>query len=70
MTRKDYQLIARTIKESLEINQHSWKTNESTDSQIAIMALAQTLAIRLKDENPLFNHEIFAKACGIPTRYL
>ena len=67
MTRKDYQLIAKTIKESLEIGN---LTNETTDTQIAIMALAQTLAIRLKDENPLFNHEIFAKACGIPTRYL
>jgi hypothetical protein len=65
MTRKDYKIIAQAIKDSMEMNKHSWKTTDVTDRQIGIIGLAETLAIRLQEDNPNFKSDVFYKACGI-----
>lgn len=54
MTKKDYELIARAIKCSCDVN-----TN-STGRRIA-----QGLAFSLLGTNPRFNREKFLQACGV-----
>lgn len=58
MTRKDYELIARTIKDSLAPNR-----------QPIDMALdrffAGRIALELKRDNANFNREKFLRACGV-----
>lgn len=54
MTRKDYELIAKVLKNSDEV------ADDMTRN-----ALADMFADALEDENPRFNRETFLRACGI-----
>lgn len=64
MTRKDYQLIAETIRAVYESHRHSWH-NAPTDRQDAIRQVANSLVCRLVDDNPRFDEDKFLKACGL-----
>ena len=57
MTKKDYELIAETIRAS-KLN---WAGNNNGLVDDISRALSDTLA----KENPRFNREIFLKACGV-----
>jgi hypothetical protein len=59
MTRKDYILIADSIKNSRE----NWEGYQ--EGQEAIDGLARCLATKLGQENPRFNRETFLTACGV-----
>jgi hypothetical protein len=58
MTRKDYELIADTIRETLE-----WY-EESPDRKFPIAKVAITFAFALQNENARFDRAKFLKACG------
>jgi len=60
MTKKDYELIAETLKSSYEDN-----INKSSASVGAISLLIQNFALNLETTNPRFNREMFLKACGV-----
>ncbi len=57
MTRKDYELIAATIKPIYE--------NSGLNDQLAVKAVAQDLATAFEGDNPRFNRVIFMAACGM-----
>jgi len=59
MTRKDYELIAGTLKAL-----HDDFSNCGSD-EVSLSLVAQELASALAGTNPLFNREKFLKACGI-----
>lgn len=65
MTRKDYELIAKAVKDSMNIESLGNKTSDLTDRQVAIIGLAETLSIRLQEDNARFDSERFLKACGL-----
>ena len=56
MTRKDFVLIARTIRNSSEII-----------DETALEALAENFAEELAETNPNFDRDRFLKACGVIT---
>jgi hypothetical protein len=56
MTRKDYQLIARAIKDTRD-NYYA--------ENMAIAHVVGVLASRLKEDNPRFDVYKFVEACGI-----
>lgn len=60
MTRKDYVLIADSIKASRE----NWE-GFTPEAQEAIDGLARSLASKLAGDNPRFNRETFLAACGV-----
>jgi hypothetical protein len=62
MTRKDYVLIADTIKGSMNYEQTF--TNNPTRAE-AIKFLAITLASTLEADNPRFDRIRFLNACGV-----
>ena len=66
MTRKDYELIADTIRRVYASSCHSWH-DAPTERQNAIRELANSLVCKLVADNPRFNEEIFFKACGLQT---
>lgn len=51
MTRKDYELIAHTLKSFIEVPEHP--------------AIVEAFCIMLGSENARFNRDIFRKACGL-----
>jgi hypothetical protein len=59
MTRKDYILIADSIKRAHD----NWEGYRET--QEGIEGLARGLATKLAEENPRFNRETFLTACGV-----
>ena len=60
MTRKDYELIADTIKASRD----NWE-GFTPESQEAIDGLARSLASKLQADNDRFNRARFLTACGV-----
>ena len=70
MTRKDYVLIAKAIRE----NRKLWQANplqieETVPVAIrAIDGVVDTLAERLSEENPRFNTDIFVEATKLESR--
>ena len=70
MTRKDYVLIAKAIRE----NRKLWQANplqieETVPVAIrAIDGVVDTLAERLSEENPRFNTDIFVEATILESR--
>ena len=62
MTRKDYVLIADTIKGSINYEQNFNNNQEKADG---IKALAITLASTLEADNPRFDRDRFLVACGV-----
>lgn len=61
MTRKDYQLIADSLKGALPPVQ--FEGDEYRRDGIEAVALG--LAERLQEENPRFDRDRFLKACGL-----
>lgn len=57
MTKKDYELIAKTIREQIESAPSDYDRHTVTIS-------AYNLAIAMSKENPNFNMPKFLKACG------
>lgn len=55
MTRKDFELIAKVLKQS---------ENEIIDD-LALEGLAETFADYLIETNPAFDRARFLKACGV-----
>ena len=58
MTRKDYQLIADTIKRTSEVKVLG-------KSNATLRVLACNLAAQLQKDNPNFKPALFLKACGV-----
>ena len=64
MTRKDYILIAATIRETLATDPEfgiDWPKRE----RAAVGVVAHRLAHRLRQENPQFDFARFIEACGL-----
>ena len=62
MTRKDYVMIAETIKGSINYEQ---SFNKNQDGANALKFLAITLASTLEADNPRFERARFLSACGV-----
>lgn len=54
MTRKDYELIAKAVKQA----------GERTTGIAGVVQVAAELANALQTDNPRFDRERFIKACG------
>ena len=78
MTRKDYELIARTFRAYTDADKvretmqqattgHYKYAQSDTDRARAnrLLLLANTLANNMKQDNPNFNRDTFLKACGL-----
>lgn len=57
MTRKDYELIARVLRDKHE----RWDAT----GQMAVRAIAEAFATELATTNPRFDRARFLKACGV-----
>lgn len=55
MTRKDYELIAQVVR----------NLKDEVVDDLAHEAIVTNFIEELQSENPRFNSEIFAKACGV-----
>ena len=64
MTRKDYKLIAQAFKDEREYYRDTIQENTELEC-LAMKHLAERLALSLSYDNPLFNRDIFFKACGL-----
>ena len=62
MTRKDYVMIAETIKGAIIYEQFF---NKNKEKEEGIKALAITLASTLELDNPRFDRHRFLIACGV-----
>jgi hypothetical protein len=60
MTKKDYELIAAVLRESVETAHNAGELNMARRT-------ARNFAIRLADTNPRFDGKRFLKACGVET---
>jgi hypothetical protein len=58
MTRKDYELIASILRDSLD----------NIVDDMAHEALSDVFAEELENTNPRFNRERFLRACGVEPR--
>lgn len=58
MTRKDYELIAKVLKEARE-------DSESGEEKLRVRLIAAKLADEFSDRNERFDRNRFFKACGI-----
>lgn len=69
MTRRDFQLIADTIREQINRRATRDETDRQTDPNLsgysAICMTAWALADNLAAYNPAFNRALFLKACGL-----
>lgn len=62
MTRKDYVIIADSIKGSINYEQ-SFNNNQAAVSALRFLAL--TLSSSLEEDNPRFDRDRFLDACGV-----
>lgn len=63
MSRKDYVIVASAIRE--ELNQALDQPAISNTLVSALDSLANTLAERMKHDNPAFDRNRFMAACGL-----
>lgn len=63
MTRKDYELIAKALKQ--EIDHYNGLTEYSVNRKAGAIAAACMVASHLAGDNPRFNHKMFLKAAGV-----
>ena len=59
MTRKDYQLIAKTINDLMA------DFNNCGDDSVSLALVSQELASALQADNPRFDTARFLTACGV-----
>ena len=67
MTRKDYVMIAETIRELLgDIDRESPGMREVlTGERMGVASVARRLAEQLRQDNPRFDRTRFIEACGL-----
>ena len=74
MTRKDYELIARTLKRYVDADtanrEHQASagfepTTPDRSREQRTILICQDMAKALQSDNPKFNPETFMKACGL-----
>ena len=67
MTRKDYKIIAESIRKSSEYFAETYKNDEMRDILIAvgISSVVRNLQVALQEDNPNFKSDLFFKACGL-----
>lgn len=66
MTKKDYELIADSLKESwLDVKQFGLKASDSEIDEI-VTHICNNLSLALQD-NPKFNQDKFLTDCGVTT---
>jgi hypothetical protein len=67
MTRKDYVMIAETIRELLaDIDRESPGMREVlTGERMGVASVARRLADQLRQDNPRFDRTRFIEACGL-----
>ena len=67
MTKKDYQIIAKAIKQINEDIHYSKNTKIDSELVTAILdhLVHEALGQALRNDNPNFNFERFREACGI-----
>jgi hypothetical protein len=66
VTKRDYKLIAKTLKALIENNAQSVGNPTFGGFYVAgIISSAECLAIALASDNPRFDRERFLKACGV-----
>jgi hypothetical protein len=69
MTRKDYELIADSIRRSVQEVKDIYGESEVKDIEshmaVAISITIRNLQLGLKQDNQRFNPDTFYKACGI-----
>lgn len=63
MTRKDFELIAAALHDTLDDHQQAGRAAHAN----GIMDVMVVLSRRLKDENARFDRKRFLIACGYPT---
>jgi hypothetical protein len=61
MTRKDYELLAESIR--LTRNKAEWQGNAIDETTLE--AVTVSMAQLLEYENPRFNREMFLTVCGV-----
>ena len=62
MTRKDYVLLARAIRDSLiQTTKWEWQDRYATQHAVTVERLADVLM----QENPRFDRQRFVAACGV-----
>jgi hypothetical protein len=61
MTKKDYERIAKAVRESWECEK------DNCERTIGVSRVAHVLAFSLANENPRFDTEKFLFACGFPS---
>lgn len=62
MTRKDYELIAKAMKEA---RMHAIREDAPSGGAFWLKAAAAEVALALAFENPRFDRERFLNACGV-----
>lgn len=62
MTRKDYELIARALKEA---RMHAIRSDAEEGGGFWLRVVASELALALASDNPRFDRDRFLKACGV-----
>jgi len=67
MTRKDYKVIAESIRKSGDYFATVYSNDElrETVTATAIGNVVTGLCVVLKQDNPLFNSDRFREACGL-----
>jgi hypothetical protein len=68
MTRKDYELIARTLKAYADadaLTRQGTATKAEQMMHYRLKGIADSLSYSLQQDNPRFNRETFLKACGL-----
>ena len=63
MTRKDYELIAATIRDQLNVTRDN-QTDFGFGAFEALQELTDRLSTKFAHENPRFDGRIFRQACG------
>ena len=65
MTRKDYQLIAETIRQEVDYLADHDSAYCGNARLMTLQVVTHNLSKRLSDDNPKFNADKFASACGL-----
>ena len=65
MTRRDYELIAKAIKDVGLFYHVNAGEHQRTVAEVVLFSLAMELARELGAENPRFNQERFMESCEV-----
>lgn len=66
MTKKDYELIAGSVRRSVRVTEWLSKNQVKREAKLEVLRLvANDLSGSLRADNPKFDQEKFLKACGV-----